>query len=284
MKNIKDNKVIKSLILVLQGAIVGTGAILPGVSGGVLCVAFGIYGPMMALFSHPIKSFKQYYKMFIPFFIGWAAGFILLAGAVEAMFAVSASAALMLFFGLICGTLPELFKTSEKSDSEASWTPFVLTLALAFFFFIIMEKQFSDVTAEPSVFGYLACGLIWGLSLIVPGLSSSSLLIYMGLYEPMTAGIARLDFSVLIPLACGLLAVVFSLARLVNVLYEKHYAVVSRIILGIITASSLKIVPTEFDGAVSAAVSLVCFGVGFAAARFMDKADGRNADNGGMTE
>ena len=49
---------LKSVILALQGAIVGTGAILPGVSGGVLLVAFGIYEPMMALRSHPTKSFK----------------------------------------------------------------------------------------------------------------------------------------------------------------------------------------------------------------------------------
>ena len=45
----KNNAVLKSLLLAIQGAIVGTGAILPGVSGGVLCVAFGIYEPMMAL-------------------------------------------------------------------------------------------------------------------------------------------------------------------------------------------------------------------------------------------
>ena len=36
-------KKIRWLVLMLQGAIIGTGAILPGVSGGVLCVAFGIY-------------------------------------------------------------------------------------------------------------------------------------------------------------------------------------------------------------------------------------------------
>ena len=30
-----------SLLLVLNGMIVGTGAILPGISGGVLCVASG---------------------------------------------------------------------------------------------------------------------------------------------------------------------------------------------------------------------------------------------------
>ena len=46
---------IKNLILILQGAIVGTGAILPGISGGVLCVAFGIYKPMMELFQRLIE-------------------------------------------------------------------------------------------------------------------------------------------------------------------------------------------------------------------------------------
>ena len=57
----KNNKLLRSVILALQGAIVGTGAILPGVSGGVLLGAFGIYEPMMALISHPGKSFKTYY-------------------------------------------------------------------------------------------------------------------------------------------------------------------------------------------------------------------------------
>ena len=43
------------VILLLQGAIIGTGAILPGISGGVLCVAFGLYEPMVGLFVHPFQ-------------------------------------------------------------------------------------------------------------------------------------------------------------------------------------------------------------------------------------
>ena len=46
------------VLLFFQGVLIGTGAILPGISGGVLCVAFGIYEPMMAFLSHPISSFK----------------------------------------------------------------------------------------------------------------------------------------------------------------------------------------------------------------------------------
>ena len=259
----------KSLILAVQGAIVGTGAILPGVSGGVLLVAFGIYEPMMALLSHPRQSFKTYYKMFIPFLIGWLLGFTLLAKAVEVMFRVSAPVALMLFFGLICGTLPELIKASERSDAKRSWTPFVLTLALAYFLFCLLE-QGRVAHVQTNAASFVLCGLVWGLSLIVPGLSSSSVLLYMGLYEPMTAGIASLNFAVILPLLLGLAMTVVSLARLVNNLYEKHYALVSRLILGFVIASSLKIVPTKFESAGTLVLSIACFLAGFALARAMD--------------
>ena len=116
-------------------------------------------------------------------------------------------------------------------------------------------------------------------SLIVPGLSSSSVLLYMGLYEPMTAGIASLDFSVILPLLLGLAITVAALARLVNTLYEKHYAVVSRLILGFVIASSLKIVPVRFESAGTLVLALVCFAVGFALARFMDVAKNKQQND-----
>ena len=124
----KNSKATEFLRRMLQGMLIGTGAILPGVSGGVLCVAFGIYEPMMELLTNPKDTIKKSYKMFIPFIIGWVVGFILLARAIEILFATSAAVALMLFFGLICGTLPELFKASERADSQKSWTPFVISL------------------------------------------------------------------------------------------------------------------------------------------------------------
>ena len=65
----KTSAFLNNIMYAIQGAIVGVGAILPGVSGGVLCVAFGIYEPMMALLTNPVKSFKTHYKMFLLFFI-----------------------------------------------------------------------------------------------------------------------------------------------------------------------------------------------------------------------
>ena len=178
---------------------------------------------------------------------------------------------IFLFFGLICGTLPQLFKTSELSDSKKSWTPFILSLALSFLLLHFLENG-TSVSVAPSFWVYLMCGGIWGLSLIIPGLSSSSFLIYLGIYEPMTAGLGSLDLSVVIPMMIGILVTAVTFARLVNLLYKKHYAVVSRIVLGFVITSSLKILPTEFRGPWELAISLGCFAVGFAVALGMDKA------------
>lgn len=247
----------------------GVGAILPGVSGGVLLVAFGIYEPMMALLSHPKQAIKRYGRMFIPFVIGWVLGFVLLANAVELLFETSATVALMLFVGLICGTIPALVKKSERADAEQSWTPFVLTLAGAYLFFSVLS-QAAGGAMEANTWWYVFCGLTWGLSMVIPGLSSSSILIFMGLYQPMTAGIARLDFSVIIPLVVGLVITVVATARFVNGLLENHYALASRIVLGFMVASTLLIFPSSFPDALTLIISLACFAGGFALARWMD--------------
>ncbi len=269
--NMKRNAIVRTALLVIQGALVGVGAILPGVSGGVLCVAFGIYEPMMELLSNPIKAVRKHYRIFIPFVLGWIPGFFLLTAAIERLFAASAPVALMLFFGLICGTLPELFKASEKSDTSKSWTPFVLSLSLAYLFFHLLEHA-DGITIEPSVPAFLLCGFLWGLSLIIPGLSSSSILICLGLYEPMIAGIGALDPTVTVPMVIGIAVTALSLARLVYMLYEKHYAVSSRVVLGFVIASALKAVPSSFSGGVTFAIALFCFALGFVIARIMDTA------------
>ena len=45
--------VVRVVMRLLQGALIGLGAVLPGISGGVLCVIFGIYKPIMELLSRP---------------------------------------------------------------------------------------------------------------------------------------------------------------------------------------------------------------------------------------
>lgn len=256
------------VILFLKGMLVGTGAILPGISGGVLCVAFGIYEPMMALLSHPKETFPKYYQMFIPFLCGWVAGFLLLARLVEQLFEASSVIALMLFAGLIFGTLPQLLQEAN-SNQKHSWTPLILSIVV--FVIVIRFLQSSNMNQiEPNSLWYIFAGVIWGLSLVIPGLSSSSLLIFMGIYQPMTSGIARFDLTVILPLLLGLGITVLTTARFIHHLFETKRSLVLMVVIGIVIASTISILPTDYTSWTTLLLSIPCFIGGYALSRLMD--------------
>ena len=111
---------------------------------------------------------------------------------------------------------------------------------------ILLKTSFS-LNISPGISGYLLCGALWGLSFIVPGLSSSSLLLFFGLYQPMLEGISSFNFAVLIPLLFCLIICVLLLSKGVGYAYKKYYSAVSHGVLGIIVATAIMIVPLSDD-------------------------------------
>lgn len=259
------------LLRVIHGALIGAGAILPGISGGVLCVLFGIYRPMMALLAHPIKTFRIYYKLFIPVLLGWAVGFFALAGLVNLLMEVSSAIAVSLFIGLIVGMIPSLYRDAGKYGHRKTGYLSMFLSFVVLFGFLLYLQQGVRIDIEGNAWWFFFCGIVWGLSLVVPGLSSSSILIFMGLYQEMTAGISRFDLGVLIPLVLGILCTALLSARFVNRLFERHHTIAYHAILGIVIASTLLIVPLEFKDATEVLLSIVCAILGFLAAWGMDR-------------
>lgn len=235
----------KQIHKLLQGLIIGMGAILPGISGGVLMVTFGLYQPLMALFAHPIQNFKKHAPALFPVGVGWILGFWGIATALDAFFSAQSTLALALFLGLIFGTLPGLYQDAGKEGRDRDcFLALVLSfLVMLLFFWCLDNSGAMDIT--PSPIWFLIGGIVWGLSITIPGLSSSTLLIFMGLFEPMTAGFASLDLAVIIPLALGAATTVGVSARVANRMFHRHYALSYHTILGIVLASTVTIIPTD---------------------------------------
>ena len=71
----KNTGVLRLVLRVLQGVLIGVGAVLPGISGGVLWVVFGVYKPVMELLSGPVANFKTRVPELLPVIPGrrrWA--------------------------------------------------------------------------------------------------------------------------------------------------------------------------------------------------------------------
>lgn len=79
LKEEKQKTAVSSGIRFLQGTLIGLGAVLPGISGGVLCVVFGVYQTIMEILSHPLRSIKKHFHTLLPLILGGGFGFVIVA-------------------------------------------------------------------------------------------------------------------------------------------------------------------------------------------------------------
>ena len=264
----------------LCGVLIGAGAILPGVSGGVLAVVFDIYRPFMEVLTHPREAIPKYWRWFLPIGLGCAIGFLGFAKGIAAAIDVSSTVTTWLFIGLIVGPVPSLFReTGKEGRSIGSWVSMAVCAGAIFFSLFYVGKVIC-VTVEPNFWWYNFCGALWGMSLVIPGLTSSSVMMALGLYQPMLEGLARLDFLVLSACLPGMVLTILLLARLVSWFFRKHYSIAFHGIFGIVLASTLVIIPTSYVGAWEIVLSAVCCIGGFLLAYFMARLDRRIQENG----
>lgn len=245
----KNKGIILWLLWLIEGIVVGFGAILPGISGGTLCVAFGMYRPIIETMSSLKTGLMKHGVKLLIFAIGIAAGFMGLSGVAAYFLERNTALVTCVFVGFILGTIPGLWKDAgNQGRNKRSYLTvgicFIVMLGVLYYL-----KNGVAITVHPGFAAYILCGILWGFSFIIPGLSSSSLLLFFGLYQPMLEGISQFDLRVLFPMGIGLLACVLILAKIVGIAYEKHYNIVSHGVLGIILATTVMIMPAS-DGTV----------------------------------
>ena len=259
------------LIRVLQGIVIGLGAVLPGISGGVLGVIFGIYKPIMELLSHPIKNFKTHIPMLLPVIVGGIIGFLGVANILSFFLEKYPDPSVCVFIGLITGMLPSLFReANEKGRSKASFP--VMMICMIGIFALLIGLQMTSVEVTPNFLWYLFSGFCLALSVIAPGMSFSTLLMPLGLYTPFVDGIGHFDLGILVPGAIGAIVTVICLSKAINALFENYYSAAFHGIIGIVIAATVMTIPfSGFTDPRSAVINLICIAVGIIAALLLDR-------------
>ena len=103
----KNLEFIKSIF---KGICIGAGAILPGISSGVLCVIFGIYDKLVESILGLFQNFKKNFLFLLPIGIGGIIGIILFGNILEFFFHTYPMPTKYAFIGLILGSIPLLIK------------------------------------------------------------------------------------------------------------------------------------------------------------------------------
>ena len=266
MENKKKYNLLFFIVAFFEAALIGVGGILPGISGGILCVIFGFYRPLVETLSDPLHKLVPNLKHIITLALGSAFGFLGLAKLISGVMEKNSALSICVFVGLIIGTLPDMWKDAGKEKRGAgSWIALAVTTIMFLSFFTYLEYG-AEINITPNIFWYFFIGIIWGISIVVPGLSSSSTLMFLGLYQPMVDALADIDVVALIPILVGIVTAIVALSKLVAMIYLKHHSVASHIIIGIVLATTIPLIPRALRDSGNMPFALVCLAIGAAVA------------------
>ncbi len=268
-KQKKDNRFFAWFFRLIKGIVIGTGFIIPGVSGGVFAAIFGIYEPMIRFFANLRKNFMQNLRFFLPVGIGVLISMVLVSKVLGEFFQVAEVPLVWFFIGCVVGTFPALYKQAgQQGRKPVHFVVMSVTIAAMILFLLFIQKALGAASLPTdNLFVWLMAGALMGLGAIVPGLSPSNFLLYMGIYGVMMTRIGSMDLSVLVPVVAGAVLCFLLLSKAFSKLFDRAYSGMYHFILGVIIASTIMIVPwsgkvLENGGAVaySPALVLICIG------------------------
>lgn len=244
-KKIKNRNI---LFDILKGVFVGSGFIVPGVSGGAIAAIFGIYKPIINWLANITKDFWKNVKYFIPFAIGGVLGLVIFSYIVKIALGSYETIMMWSFVGTILGMLPSLWKDAaqegrNRADHIVMIGSFLTVLAI-----LLFASKFIKAKVEPSFISWFICGGLIALGILVPGLSPSNFILYMGMYKEMAEAFSKLEMSAVIPIGLGGLVTIFSLAKLIEYIFRKNYSKFYHFIFGVVMASTVMIIPTNYAG------------------------------------
>jgi len=255
------------LKLIFQGMAVGIANIIPGVSGGTMMVAMGLYDKLIHCITHLKSEFKEAIKLLVPIFAGAGIAVIVLSRVFEYLLAVHPIPTNFAFCGLIAGSLPFIFqKVKGHSVTVGKIIPFIIFFAVVILMAVMGETSGVEADVTFSVINVIklfGVGVIAAATMVVPGVSGSMILMILGYYDTILATIndaidALLVFDmgeifrvvgILAPFGIGVIVGIFVIAKIIEFIFAKAEIHAYYGIIGLILASPIAILlNTDWSG------------------------------------
>jgi Predicted membrane protein len=269
--------------LLLVGFLIGIAFALPGVSGAVIAVVFGIYGRLVADLSDLRVGLKKDLWFIMLLGLGLAAGFVMFAVIFTDAVEAHGSIIMLLFLGLIVGQVPEVCKIAKGDQPvRPSYVAWAAVGVIAMLLLLVATGgEVSDVTLDRTIIGIMlafCAGVILAVSGIIPGISGTSLLIAIGLFTPTMYIVRDFDPVLMLPLLAGAFIGMVFIANVMNRLLTTRYYETYYVVLGLTIGSVILILP-QIDASVNIMLGIAAFIVGLAVSTAFNLF-GRNQDLG----
>lgn len=267
----------KKLIIFFKSMAMGGTMMVPGVSGGTMALILGIYDDII----HSISTFFKDVKKNTIFLgivgIGAVIGLVTIAYVTNYCLENFYYPSMFLFLGVVLGGLPVLYKEANVGEKKKSDILFFILGALIIAGLIFFDRAYdgslfsvSESMALMNIIFLFLSGIVIAIALILPGISTSFLLLTLGLYTPIIEAVKNLNIIFLAPIVIGTLFGVITTTRILEKFMKEKPRPTYLLIIGFVVASMIEVFPGIPSG-MNILYSIITLAIGYFLIRYISE-------------
>lgn len=242
------------------GVLMGLANLVPGISGGTMLLAAGIYPRFINSIADLTRFRFRLRSILVLGTVVAAAGIaiLLFAGLLKDLVVEKRWIMYSLFVGLTLGGVPLVYKMVKPLNAKsvaAAVAAFAAMVGLA----VLQQLGFAG-SGSSSFLMMVVAGLAGASAMILPGVSGGYLLLLLGQYVPILGGIDQLKealkakdisaamepgLSVVLPVGIGVVLGVVVVGNLLKWLLDKHREPTLGALLGLLLGSTIGLWPFQ---------------------------------------
>lgn len=259
------------LIYLIKGIVIGIATLVPGVSGGTMAIILGVYDEMIHSLSSFFKDIKKNTLFLATIGLGGIIGIASFSKIIEYSLNNFKFPMIYLFLGIIIGGIPVLYKKADVDNKKKSdWLYFIVG-AILILIMSIYSGTIVNLASSTGILNFIfltIAGIIIAVALILPGISTSFMLLVLGLYDITLKAINNVEINFLIPIVIGVGLGVIGTTKVLENCLMKSPRKTYMLILGFVVGSIAEVfpgIPTGLD----ILVSILTFIAGFVVIKYI---------------
>lgn len=247
------------VLTIIKGFIIGGSMLIPGVSGGTMAMILKVYRRLITSISSFMKHKKESILFLLQFCIGAGAAWLVLSGPMVALNGAFPKQMACFVVGAIVGGIPVIYRET-KAARFSIWSVVFLAIGLVMVFGLAALPQNGFENSGTGLGGVMIqflAGILGALALILPGISFSSMLYMMGVYDFIWGAVGNRDVVALLPFGIGMIIGILFLTKFLDIAMTRFPHATYMIILGFVIGSIWDILK-EMPGAPAGGEIPIC--------------------------
>ncbi len=238
------------LEILYKGLLIGSTMLIPGVSGGSMAIILGIYDRLVTAVSSFTKNIKENTLLLLMFALSAGVGMFLLAKPILVLWEMYPKAMGFFFMGAVAGGGPAIYKEARVEKMKWRYAAYILIgfLIAALMALPGVEAVTSSGDGQRSALYLFAAGIIAAVALVLPGISVSFLLLFLGLYDELMRAVSEMNITFLAPIGLGILIGIVLTTKALERAMKNYPKITYLMIIGFVAGSLLEIFPGMPEG------------------------------------